>query len=133
MSDENTAENVEPIKKVDGIHTTGSQRSLLLQLCDGMRPKEKGKARIYQRVFLWATQGEWEDYDDWGINEETKLKEIPSDLKDATEIIDADKKQKKAIVVIIPDAMTEGLLPGAALRKLDKVYAQIEGVSIYED
>lgn len=124
--------NVEPISKTEGLHVTGTQRMLLLQLCDGMNPKEKDVARIYGRVFNWAASGEWANYDDW-YDPTTKKLDIPSELLTTTSIIDADKKQQKAIVRIIVDALALGIIPGSALRKIDKIYKQIEGESLVSD
>jgi hypothetical protein len=121
--------NIEPIKKLKTIHITGVQRVVLLELCDGMAPENKAKARLYGRVFQWATAGEWEAYDDWFVPDQ-KVPSIPTKLLRQTYQLDATKKQTKAITVIIEDALEKGILPGKTLRKLDRIYRQIEGESM---
>lgn len=129
MTETNT---VEPIKKAEAVHVSGMVRSVFLALCDGITPENKGKARVYHRAFTWAASGEWSDYDDWYDVDESRLITPPHLLK-GTAILDADKQQQKAITTLISDALEKAILPGNTLRKLDKIYRQIEGESLVED
>ena len=118
MGEKNEAENVEPIKQVESIHLTGRQRDTFLQLCDAVPTPDRSKGRLYHRAFLWAAQGEWASWDEWR-DAKKNINVVPAHLLDETTILDADKKQSRAIVQLIDDAIEKGGLLGATIRKLD--------------
>ena len=119
--------------KVEAIHMSGRVLDTLLQLCDGMVVKDKGKARLYNKVFVWASShGEWANWDEWRDDDKGR-NVVPEHVVKQTFIVDADKPEIRAITQLIDDAMKKGGMLMPSIRMLDQIYKQVAGESLIED